>query len=251
MHCRPNRPASRICQAGHYADQLVQESFSLEYQTGLRTGGVASTSGSRVQEETVTESMLLKLEAAFPDVVAVETYTRAKERATGASWFWIFDFQGTPVPVLIQAKKIEGPWDGTDNWSIDFDDSQRQTLASTATSWNVGWQYCLYAPCLNRWHRGPWPCDFPWFHKGHMHLMEATTSRRGSVAHSSICHEMLPFTCWCCCSDSASDAADVLGVSSEEHREGESQLAELLARARESETLKGSVVLRMNGERRG
>jgi hypothetical protein len=251
MHCHPRRPASRICQAGHYANQLVQEFFDLEYLTGLRTRGVATTSGFRVQEETVTETMILKLEAAFPDVVAVETYTRANERATGADWFWIFDFGGTLVPVLIQAKKIEEPWDGTDVWSIKFNESQRKKLETTATAWNVGWQFCLYAPCLNGWQQSLWPCTFPWFRTGHIHLMEATTSRNGSVPHKSICDDMLPFTCWCCCSDSADDAERVLGVSRQKFREGDNALRELLRLAQETQTVKGSVVLTMKGDGRG
>lgn len=83
-----------------------------------------------------------------------------------------------------------------------------------------------------------------------MHLMEATAPRNGSVNHGSICNLMLPFTCWCCCSDSADDAERVLGVSQEMFLVSD-QLGWLLGLAREAKTVKGSVVLTMKGEQRG
>jgi hypothetical protein len=248
MHCCLPHPASRICQAAHYADMLVQQWFALERTARLTTRHVRRVGSFRVQEETITEEVLLKLQALFPDVVAIETYDRRVERQTGADWFWIFDFRGTLVPVLVQAKKINGPWDGSDAWTIAFDQSQRQTLVDTANAWNVGSHYCLYAPSWNRWHR---PCPFPWPGVSYMHLLAPSSATQGQADHDQLAHAMLPFTCWCCCSDDASDASDVLSISSEKIREGDRELVELLGLAREAETVKGSVVFRMKGDQRG
>lgn len=249
MQCHHNRPASRVCQAAHYADRLVQEYFDLEYLTGVGTRGTATNRGFRVQEETVTESMLLKLEAAFPDIVAVETYTRPKETQTGADWFWIFDFRGTLVPVLVQAKKISGPWDGSDNWDIAFSQAQRKQLIDTAAAWKVGSQYCLYAPCLDVWHTWPQPCPFPLRRPSYMHLVNPGQASQVQMSHDDLNEHLLPFTCWCCCSDNVTDAEDFLGVSREKFLEGHNMQGELLSRARETETVKGSVILQMKGNR--
>lgn len=251
LHCCQRDPVSRVCQAGHYADRLVQELFSLEFLSGIRTLGMNRSKGFRVQEETMTESMLLKLEASFPDVVAVETYTRKKEGPIGADWFWIFDFRGTLVPVLVQAKKIEDPWDGTDVWRIRIDGRQRLKLLKAAQDWKVGSHLCLYAPCLVPRHSPAGLRCSPFRPPAHIHLLDAAPRRSRSVDHNSICHEMLPFTCWCCCSGSADDAASVLGVSRETFREGDYELRQLLDRARDAVTIKGSVVLTMKGELRG
>lgn len=230
---------------------LVQEFFNLEFQTGLSTGGVVSPRRFRVQEETVTESVLLKLEAAFPDIVAVETYDRARERRTGADWFWIFDFRGTLVPVLVQAKKILGPWDGSDDWNVAFNPGQGRRLRNTAADWNVGAHYCLYAPRLNGWRQAPWPCEFPWMRSGFMHLLNPAAANQRQMSHSNLNEQLLPLTCWCCCSANAEDATRVLDISREKFREGDQAVAELLGLARETETVKGSVVLKMKGERNG
>lgn len=226
----------------HYADRLVQEYFDLEFQTGMQNRGVNATRRFRTQEETVTETVLLKAEVLFPDVIAVETFTRHQETRTGADWFWILDFRGSLVPMLVQAKKIAEPWDGTDNWTVEIDQSQRTTLQSTATAMNVGAQYCLYAPSLRFWH---WPCDSPHPGGGFMHLARPSHVNQESMDLNALAGGMIPFTCWCCCAEDSLDAERVLNISQEKFREGDGQVEELLSQARESESLRGAVVIRM------
>lgn len=242
MHCHPGRTTSRVCQMARFSDCLVQEYFNLELQTTTGVRGVNGNRRFRTQEETVTETVLLKAEVNFPDVIAVETFTRHKETQTGADWFWILDFNGTLVPMLVQSKKIAEPWDGTENWTIEIDQSQRTTLQETAQNWNVGAQYCLYAPSIHFGHRF---CGFPFPGGGFMHLLRPSQASKGTMAYHELAGELISFTCWCCCSHDAHDAKEVLGVSSEKFIEGENQTEKLISRARESENVRGAVVIKM------
>src|SRR2546423_4283104 len=79
-------------------------------------------------------------------------------------------------PMLVQAKKVEGPWLGQPNWSIRISDPQKKRLESTAASWNVAAQYVLYAPS----DEYPWNC-FPSSCFAFMHLVPSAAVRSGRL----------------------------------------------------------------------
>lgn len=153
MRCNPFQPRTRICQAAHYADNLVAEFFDLEIRRALRTHHSTRATPFRIQEETVTESMLVKVADRFDDVVSVETFDKDQESFVGADWFWLLDSGAVIVPMLVQAKKIVGAWDGDQDWTVNIDLAQKATIESIASQWNVGAQFCVYAPSWDERHR--------------------------------------------------------------------------------------------------
>lgn len=245
MRCNPFQPRTRICQAAHFADDLVEETFHYELTAGLTTKHVSGVTGFRTQEETITELVLLRLQAMFSDVLVVETYGRKMEKQVGADWFWILDFGQTLVPMLVQAKRTREPWDGDQDWTVDIDLAQKTTIETTASNWNVGAQFCVYAPSWDDRHR----C-FPLFRHSFMHLLptvDVTTKSFESHDWNVVKH-MTPFTCFCCCATDPNDAVEGLNISSDKFKEP-SELESLLAHAREHESIKGTAIFKMGGER--
>lgn len=253
MRCRPFQPRTRICQAAHYADDLVAEFFDLEIRRALRTHHSTRATPFRIQEETVTESMLVKVADRFDDVVSVETFDKDLESFVGADWLWILDFGTKIVPMLVQAKKIRKAWDGDQNWAVDFDLDQKQVLEDFAANFfGIAAQYCLYAPSWDYRH----PC-FPLFRPSFMMLLPTTAvppatapSNQKSVFWSgnwSVAQHLTPFTCFCCCATDPNDAERGLNISREKFKE-RSELESLLGRAREHDSIKGTAIFKMGGE---
>lgn len=93
MRCSPFCARTRICQAAHCAEDLVEEALKVEMSAGLMTQHRASLSRFLTGEATITESMLVRLQGMFSDVILVETYNnQTVEPKYGADWFWILDF---------------------------------------------------------------------------------------------------------------------------------------------------------------
>lgn len=245
MPCNPFQPRTRMCQAAHYADDLVAEFFDVEIRRALRTHHATRATPFRIQEETVTESMLVKVADRFDDVVSVETFDKDLESFVGADWFWVLDFGAVIVPMLVQAKKIVGAWDGDQDWTVNIDLAQKATIESIASHWNVGAQFCVYAPSWDERHR----C-FPPFRHSFMHLLPTVDVTANSFeSHDwNVVRHMTPFTCFCCCATDPNDAEDGLNISREKFKE-RSELESLLAQARENESIKGTAIFKMGGER--
>lgn len=265
MRCNPFQPRTKICQAAHYAEHLVEEAFHLELTAGLRTQGThkkalsGRSSSFRTQEETITESILVRLSAMFGDVVQAETFTRPAETASGADWFWILDFGHKLVPMLVQAKRIVEPWDGDPDWSVAVSLKQKKRLESTANAWNVDAHFCLYAPIIPTWRCVSWldayVSDFEDVYRlcggGFMHLIPTSkvTVKSFKSDDLPIVQHMTPFTCLCCCATDPNVAEEGLNPSPEKFKEP-GELESLIARAREDESIKGSAIFKMGGERR-
>lgn len=250
MRCHPFQPRTRICQAAHYADDLVEDAFHLELTAGLRSQGSnkkalsGRSSSFRTQEETITESVLVRLAAMFGDVVQIETFTRRAETVGGADWFWILDFGQTLVPMLVQAKRTKEPWDGDQDWTVDIDLAQKATIETTASNWKVGAQFCVYAPSWDERHR----C-FPPFRHSFMHLLPTVdvTAKSFESGEWDVVKHMTPFTCFCCCATNPNDAVEALNISPDKFKDlGE--LDALLFHARENESIKGTAIFKMGGD---
>lgn len=251
MRCKPFQPRTRICQAAHYADDLVEDFFHFELTAGLRTQGTHKkglsglSSSFRTQEETITESVLVRLAAIFGDVIQVEIFTKKAETVGGADWFWILDFGQILVPMLVQAKRTKKPWDGDQDWTVDIDLAQKATIETTASNWNVGAQFCVYAPSWDERRH----C-FARFRHSFMHLLPTIDVTANSFeSHDwNVVQHMTPFTCFCCCATDPNDAEDGLNISREKFKE-RGELESLLAHARENESIKGTAMFKMGGER--
>jgi hypothetical protein len=252
MRCNPFQPRTRICRAAHYADELVAEFFHLEARRALRTHHATRATPFRIQEETVTESMLVKVADRFDDVVSVETFDKGLESFVGADWFWILDFGQTLVPMLVQAKRTKEPWDGDQDWTVEVDLAQKSNLETTAKNWNVAARYCVYAPS---W-RNPHPCCC-WCRPSFMMLPPPTDvpaatvpGNQKSVVRSDdlgVVLDMTAFTCFCCSVTDPEDAMAELNVTEESLKE-RSELESLLSRAREHESINGSAIIKMGGD---
>lgn len=262
MRCNPFQPRTRICQAAHFAERLVEEAFHLELTAGLRTQGTykkaltGHSSPFRTQEETITESVLVRLSAFFGDVVQAETFTRPAETIAGADWFWILDFGQKLMPMLVQAKRTEEAWGGDQNWSVAVSLKQKKKLESTAKAWNVDAHFCVYAPVIPAWRcvslADAYISDFAEGYRfcggGFMHLLPSsrvTVAKLDSNTHAVMQH-MTPFTCFCCCGN-APNAVEGLNISPDKFKEP-GELESLLASARENASIKGVAIFKMGGE---
>ena len=254
LHCKSHLSQTRICQAAHFGEHLVEGFFRIESSAGLLTRHTNQVRPFRHREETVTESMLGQLNAHYADVVTVETFGAVAENDVGADWLWILHFGSKLVPMLVQAKKIDRAWAGVNDWAIEINTEQQATLESTASEWNVAAQFCFYAPL---WH-GHEPCFGP-HRPAFMHLgpSAAITTARIQAHDWGVMKHMVPFTCLCCCSDNAEDAGELLSISRQKmypldetvNRDSDlsinAELERMLNRARESRHVAGSVVLKM------
>lgn len=247
MRCNPFAPRARICQAAHYAEDLVEEQFHYELTAALTTQHTSSVRRFRTGEESITEFVLPRLAAMFADVVQVETYNKQRmETKYGADWFWILDFGQMLVPMLVQAKRTKDGWDGDQKWTVDIDLAQKATIETIAANWNVGAEFCVYAPSWDERHR----C-FPPFRHSFMHLLPAVdVTAKSFESHDwNVVMHMTPFTCFCCCATDATDAEDALSISPDKFTD-RGELHTLLMRARENESIKGTAIFKFGGDRR-
>lgn len=69
----------------------------------------AKTAGLPFNEETITETILLDLQTAYPGHVQVVAFNKSQEAKTGADWLWSFiNGDGSlSLTMLVQAKRLE------------------------------------------------------------------------------------------------------------------------------------------------
>ena len=242
-------PASRICQAAHYADHLVKDVFHFEATAALTTQHKAMVSSFRTGEESITELILPRLAALFSDVIQVSTYNKQfVEPKYGADWFWILDFDTCLVPMLVQAKRTTNSWAGEEDWSVKFDLVQKEQLELTAAQWDISPFYCIYAPSWTLHKR-----RFPNWHASFMHLVpspkvpiQPRSPKTFEVKSDSakFLKAFVPFTRFCCRTESPSDVTSVLHIKSSQFREKQ-DLHSLLAASREMAYVRGTAVFKM------
>jgi len=71
--------------------------------------GAAKAAGLPFNEETITETILLDLQIAYPGHVQVVAFNKSQEAKTGADWLWSFvSADGSQsLTMLVQAKRLE------------------------------------------------------------------------------------------------------------------------------------------------
>lgn len=76
--------------------------------------------GVEQHEETITESLLLEMRRAQPEIV-VKTFSRAEEsRKTGADWAWWWEGERTWFGALVQAKRLVEQRAGSFGYAFDY-----------------------------------------------------------------------------------------------------------------------------------
>jgi hypothetical protein len=80
---------------------------------------VAYDLGLNLQEESITECLLLQMARDLPDInFRVRLFTRQREAETGADWVWFFKYRHCRIGFRVQAKKLYKRF-GTKNVLLD------------------------------------------------------------------------------------------------------------------------------------
>src|ERR1041384_5506942 len=109
----------------------------------------ASDHGVSLQEETITESLLLDIAIDLPDL-RVKQYTRTEESRNGADWQWEWWFHGDRwFGVRLQAKKLRRPRrNAMPGYSLGYltngGDRQVELLCDQASEDTVAAAYVFY-----------------------------------------------------------------------------------------------------------
>lgn len=150
---------NRSCRAALFAEAIVFGHLRREATSGIgkiMPGG--NIEPMKIQEESMTEDMLLRLCNHYSDVVDVITFDRIVEgRETGADWLWWFDTPSGSHAMLIQAKRtvehmsrFHGRWEirrSSDRNSVT-DKTQHKALLDAGENLRVKPFYAIYAPVL-------------------------------------------------------------------------------------------------------
>lgn len=150
---------TRSCSASLFCERVVLGHLVREARTGNRVlTQSARLLPMKLQEETLTEDMLVRAEGRFPDIVEVVLFDRLVEgRYTGADWIWWFDTPAGPRAMLVQAKRPEEHMSAAGStWTIRLSNrankftrlNQHATLLKAATLLRVSPYYAIYAPTL-------------------------------------------------------------------------------------------------------
>lgn len=102
------------------------------HAVSLRTG--IGSSRQFVREETITESLAIRLQSKFSKHVEMQLFTPAEEVKVGADWYWHFRIGDRAIHALVQAKRVRRSEFGQSDEEglINVDLSQLQTLVAHA-----------------------------------------------------------------------------------------------------------------------
>ncbi|QXT41158.1 DUF6615 family protein [Gymnodinialimonas ceratoperidinii] len=96
-------------------------------------------------EETITETNLLELLRRHPDIISVETFSKAKESKNGADWEWTFIGKKYQYSMRVQAKRIQRNGALRINHKVGNKKIQQiDLLLDDARAYNLDAFYCIY-----------------------------------------------------------------------------------------------------------
>lgn len=125
---------STLCRIANEAMMVVSELLTADqaHAGDLRSG--LGSSRQFVREETITESLAIRLQSKFSEHVEMQLFTPAEEVRFGADWYWHFRRGNMAIHALVQAKRVRRSEFGQsdEDGLINVDWSQLQTLRAYA-----------------------------------------------------------------------------------------------------------------------
>lgn len=71
--------------------------------------GLAKAAGMPLDEETITQLFLLKLQQSYPGKITIRQFSKSQEANNGADWAWAFVSRDLAwsITMLVQAKRLD------------------------------------------------------------------------------------------------------------------------------------------------